>query len=71
MSPELPPVGAAVPLVIVGIVGLPDRSAYAPVVATVAKPLTAPAAIAMAVEPAAVSRPAASTVNVTTDDAEP
>lgn len=41
------------------------------VVALAASPETAEEAIAMAVEPAAVSRPAASTVNVATDDAAP
>lgn len=45
MSPDDPPVGAAVPLVMFGIVGLPDRSAYAPLVATAARPLTADAEI--------------------------
>jgi hypothetical protein len=41
------------------------------VVALAASPETADEAIAMAVEAAAVSRPAASTVNVATDDAAP
>jgi hypothetical protein len=41
------------------------------VVALAASPETAEEAIAIAVEPAAVSRPDASTVNVATDDAAP
>ena len=49
MSPDDPPVGAAVPLVMFGIVGLPLRSEYAPLVATAARPLTADAEIVAAV----------------------
>jgi hypothetical protein len=41
------------------------------VVALAASPETAEEAIATVEEPAAVSRPAASTVNVPTDDADP
>jgi hypothetical protein len=41
------------------------------VVADAARPDTAAAAIAMVVEPAAVSRPSAPTVNVATLDADP
>lgn len=41
------------------------------VVALAAKPLTADDAIAMPVDPAAVSRPVPSTVNVATVDADP
>jgi hypothetical protein len=43
----------------------------ASVVALVANPDTAEDAIAIVEAPAAVNRPAASTVNVATDDAEP
>lgn len=47
------------------------RSLADPLVAIAASPDTAPDAIAIVVEPAAVSLPAASTVNVATLDAEP
>ena len=67
------------PLVVV-MIGKPDVDPIAPAlvmfpmadcVASDPSPLTAPAAMAMDVEPAAVNRPSAPTVNVATLDAEP
>jgi hypothetical protein len=56
---------------IVGIVGLPLKSPYAPVVATVAKPETAPAEIAIATFDALVTLPFASTTTLATELALP